>query len=284
MKKYPNPPYPPQSQHLPGEESLMKPLPDYGKDSYKGSGRLQDKVALITGGDSGIGRAVALAFAREGADVIISYLSEHKDAEQIANDIKEAGRKAILVPGDIAQEEHCKLLVDRTIKEFGKLDILVSNAAFQQNHQSIIDIPSEEFEKTFKINIFPMFYLCKATIPIMKEGGSIIATASIQGIKPSASLLAYASTKGAIITFTKSLAEEVVKKGIRVNAVAPGPVWTPFIPATADAQSVSSFGKGTVFGRTAQPAELAPVYVLLASDEASYITGQVYGVTGMNLP
>ena len=274
------PPFPEQPQQPPGLEAEMEPKPDFGEQSYRGSGRLQGKAALITGGDSGIGRAVALAFAREGADVLISYLNEEPDAQETLRVVEEAGRKAIAVPGDIGEEAHCRQLVQRAMQEFGKLDILVNNAAFQMTHQGIEDLPSEEWDHTFRTNIYAMFYLCKAALPRMPEGGAIINTASIQAYQPSPSLLAYASTKGAIVTFSKALAEEAIQRGVRVNVVAPGPVWTPLIPSTMPAEQATQFGQQTPLQRPAQPAELAPIYVFLASQESSYITGEVVGVTG----
>ena len=276
----PQPPYPEQSQQPPGLEAEMEPKPDFGEHSYRGSGRLQGKAALITGGDSGIGRAVALAFAREGADVLISYLNEEPDARETVRVVEEAGRKAVAVPGDISQEAHCQQLVRRAMQEFGKLDILVNNAAFQMTHQSIQELPSEEWDFTFRTNIYAMFYLCKAALPQMPAGGTIINTASIQAYQPSPSLLAYASTKGAIVTFSKALAQEAIEQGVRVNVVAPGPVWTPLIPSTMPTEQVTQFGQQTPLQRAAQPAELAPIYVFLASQDSSYITGEVVGVTG----
>lgn len=276
----PKPPFPEQRQQPPGLEQQMQPRPDYGEQSYRGSGRLKGKAAIITGGDSGIGRAVALAFAREGADVLISYLNEEPDAQETIRAVEEAGRKAIAIPGDIGDERHCRQIVEQAFQQFGKLDILVNNAAFQMTHERIQELASEEFERTFRTNIFAMFYLCKAALPKMEQGGAIINTASIQAYQPSSSLLAYASTKGAIVTFTKALAEEAIEQGVRVNAVAPGPVWTPLIPSTMPEQQVQQFGKQTPAGRPAQPAELAPVYVFLASPESSYVIGEVIGVTG----
>ncbi|GAC1642626.1 MAG: SDR family oxidoreductase [Chloroflexota bacterium] len=276
-----SPPQPEQRQDLPGLEHEMSPQPDYGEERYRGFGRLEGKAAVITGGDSGIGRAVALAFAREGADVLISYLdAEETDAQKTMQIVKDAGRKAVAVPGDITQEHHCAQIIDRAMREFGRLDILVNNAAFQQTHQSIDEIPSEEFEHTFRTNIFAMFYLCKAALSRMSEGGAIINTASIQAYQPEPLLLAYASTKGAIVTFSKALAKEAIEKGIRVNVVAPGPVWTPLIPATMPQDKVKDFGRQSPMGRPAQPYELAPPFVFLASQESSYITGEVIGVTG----
>jgi NAD(P)-dependent dehydrogenase (short-subunit alcohol dehydrogenase family) len=276
----PKPPFPKQEQPPPGSEAQMRPRPDYGEESYKGSGRLQGKAALITGADSGIGRAVALAFAREGADVLISYLSEHEDAAETERVVREAGRKAITVAGDIGDEAHCKQLVERAVREFGRIDILVNNAAFQRTHKSIAEITSEEFDTTMRTNIYAMFYLCKAALPHMQPGATIINTSSIQAYQPSPSLLAYATTKGAIVNFTKGLAQEVIEKGIRVNSVAPGPVWTPLIVSTMPPEQTSKFGQDTPLERAAQPAELAPAFVFLASQESSYITGEVIGVTG----
>jgi NAD(P)-dependent dehydrogenase (short-subunit alcohol dehydrogenase family) len=280
QEKEPKPPYPDQPQEPPGHESEMTPAPDFGEESYKGSGRLKGKAAIITGGDSGIGRAVALAFAREGADVLISYLNEEDDAEKTQSVVEAEGRKCVLVPGDISEESHCKKIVERAVAEFGKIDILINNAAFQRTHDSIQELTSEEFDKTFRTNIYAMFYLCKAALPEMREGGAIINTASIQAYQPTPMLLAYASTKGAIVTFTKALSQEAIDQGIRVNCVAPGPIWTPLIPATMPAEKVKTFGEDTPMKRAGQPAELAPVFVFLASDESSYITGEVIGVTG----
>ncbi len=280
LQQEPGSPLPPQQQVKPGIESQMTPRPNYMAPLYKGADKLKGKVALITGGDSGIGRAVALAFAREGADILISYLDEDDDAQETARLVTEAGRKAILVPGDISEEAHCKQIVQRAMDEFGHLDILVNNAAFQRTYQSITEIPSEEWEYTFRTNIFAMFYLCKAALPMLRLGGAIINTSSIQAYQPDSFLLAYAATKGAIVNFTKALSQEAIKNGVRVNSVAPGPVWTPLIPSTMPQEKVEQFGADTTIGRPAQPAELAPVFVLLASQEGSYITGQVYGVTG----
>jgi NAD(P)-dependent dehydrogenase (short-subunit alcohol dehydrogenase family) len=258
----------------------MQPRPDYGEQSYRGSGRLQGKAAIITGGDSGIGRAVALAFAREGADILISYLNEESDAQETARVVQEAGRKAVRVPGDISEEAHCQSLVQRAMQEFGHLDILVNNAAFSRTYQGIAEIPSEEFDYTFRTNLYAMFYFCKAALPHMPPGSTIINTSSIQAYQPDAPLLAYATTKGAIITFSKGLAKEAIKRGIRVNVVAPGPVWTPLIPASMPGQRTAQHGKDSPTQRPAQPAELAPLYVFLASQESSYIVGEVIGVTG----
>ncbi len=277
------PPFPEQQQQPPGLESEMQPKPDYGEESYRGSGRLEGKAAIITGGDSGIGRAVALAFAREGADVLISYLPEEEtDAQETVRVVEAAGRRAVAMPGDIGSESHCQQIVQRAVQELGHIDILVNNAAFQRTHQSIAEISAEELEHTYRTNIFAMFYLCKAAIPHMQPGSTIINTASIQAYQPSSSLLAYASTKGAIVTFSKGLSQEVIKQGIRVNVVAPGPVWTPLITSTMPVEQSSSFGQDSPVGRPAQPAELAPPFVFLASQESSYIVGEVIGVTGGN--
>jgi NAD(P)-dependent dehydrogenase (short-subunit alcohol dehydrogenase family) len=278
------PPFPEQPQSPPGTDTEMEPKADHGQDSYRGSGKLTGKAALITGADSGIGRAVALAFAREGADVLISYVSEEEDARETVRLVEEAGRKALAVAGDIQQEAHCRQLIDRAFARFGKLDLLVNNAAFQRTYESIDQVPDGEFEQTFRTNVFAMYYLCKAAVPRMKSGSVIINTASIQAFEPSPNLLAYAPTKSAIVSFTKALAKSVAKQGIRVNAVAPGPVWTPLIPSTMPQEKVKEFGKNTVFERPAQPAELAPLYVWLASPEASYVTGEVYGATGGRTP
>jgi NAD(P)-dependent dehydrogenase (short-subunit alcohol dehydrogenase family) len=258
----------------------MQPKADHGEESYKGCGKLQGTAALITGGDSGIGRAVAIAFAREGADVLISYLNEHKDAEETASWVRKAGRKAVTVPGDITSKDLCDELVARTFEEFGRLDVLVSNAAMQTVHQQVDEWSVEEFDRTYRTNVYAMFYLCRAALPRMQPGGSILATTSIQGFIPSGQLLAYSSTKGAVRTFVQSLSELAIKKGVRANGVAPGPVWTPLIPSTMPAEKVKNFGKQTLVGRAAQPAELAPAFVFLASNDARYITGSIVDVTG----
>jgi NAD(P)-dependent dehydrogenase (short-subunit alcohol dehydrogenase family) len=264
-----------------GHESQMAQKPDYGLETYRGSGRLTGKATLITGGDSGIGRAVALAFAREGADVLISYLpEEEEDAQEALRAVRDTGRAGIGVAGDIQQEAQCQALVRRAIDEFGQLDVLVNNAAFQMSHEGIEDLPAEEFDRTFRTNVYAMYYLCKAALPKMHPGSAIINTASIQAYQPTPSLMAYAATKGAIVTFSKALAQEAITRGIRVNVVAPGPVWTPLMPATTPPEQVAQHGKSTPIGRTAQPAELAPVYVFLASQESSYVVGEVIGVTG----
>src|SRR5215208_3018383 len=276
----PKPPFPKQQQAPVGSEAEMQPQPDYGEQSYRGSGKLQGKAAVITGGDSGIGRAVALAFAREGADVLISYLDEHSDAQQTVRIVEKEGRRCIAVPGDISSEAHCRQIVERAVQEFGRLDILVNNAAYQMSIKSIQEVTEEMLVHTYRTNIFAMFFLCKAALSHMQSGSTIINTTSIQAYQPSPSLLPYSTTKGAILTFTKGLSEEAIKQGVRVNAVAPGPVWTPLIPSSMPAEQVAQFGKTTPMGRPAQPAELAPVYVFLASQESSYITGECIGVTG----
>jgi NAD(P)-dependent dehydrogenase (short-subunit alcohol dehydrogenase family) len=264
----------------PGRESAMSPRPDHGEESYRGSGRLTGKVALVTGGDSGIGRAVALAFAREGADVAIAYLDEHDDARGAARSVEEAGRRALTISGDVGSEAHCRTLVDRTIRELGRIDVLVNNAAFQREHEDIADFTADEIDRTFRTNVYAMFWLCQAALPHLPRGGTIINVASIQAYEPSPTLLAYASTKGAIVTFSKALSKQAIERGVRVNVVAPGPVWTPLIASTMPDESLESFGQDTPIGRAAQPAELAPAFVFLASDDSRYITGEVIGVTG----
>jgi NAD(P)-dependent dehydrogenase (short-subunit alcohol dehydrogenase family) len=274
------PPYPSPRQEPPGTEAEMAPKADHGETSYRGMGRLARRRAIVTGGDSGIGRAVAIAFAREGADVLISYLDEDEDARETARWVEEAGRKAVLVPGDIGDEAHCERIVRRAIDELGGVDILVNNAAMQRTHEDLEEFSSEEFDRTMRTNVYAMFYLCKAAVPHMAPGGSIINVASIQAYQPSPMLLAYATTKGAIVNFTQGLGQMLGEKGIRVNAVAPGPVWTPLIPSTMPPERVKTFGKDTPLGRAAQPAEMAPIFVFLASDAASYVTASVYAATG----
>ena len=271
---------PKQQQQPPGLESALMPKADHGEASYRGSNKLAGKATVITGADSGIGRAVAIAFAREGADVLIAYLNEHEDAKETAQWVEKAGRKAILVPGDIKDEAHCIGLIDKAVAEFGRLDILVNNAAHQKTFEKIEDISAEEWDVTFRTNIYSQFYLSKAAVPKMKPGSTIINTTSINAKNPSPHLLAYATTKGAIANFTAGLASLVAEQGIRVNAVAPGPIWTPLIPSTMPQEDVTSFGENTPLGRAGQPAELACAYVMLASPESSYITGAVIPVTG----
>ncbi|OYC98600.1 NAD(P)-dependent oxidoreductase [Microbacterium sp. Yaish 1] len=258
----------------------MVPKPDYGEDTYRGSGKLTGKRALITGGDSGIGKAVALAYAREGADVAISYLDEHEDAEEAKRFVEEAGRRAVLIPGDISDPAHCREVVRRTVEELGGIDILVSNAAFQMNRETLEEIPDEEWDFTWATNVDAYFHLVKAALPHMGPGSSIIGSSSVQSDQPSPNLLPYAATKAAIASITASLAQMLGERGIRANSVAPGPIWTPLIPATLPSDAVESFGEQTPLGRAGQPAELAPAYVLLASDEASYISGARLAVTG----
>jgi hypothetical protein len=279
-EKGPKPPHTTTHQEYPGTEAEMDPKPDYGEKSYKGTGKLTGKAAVITGGDSGIGRAVALAFAREGADVLISYLSEEADARETARVVEAAGRRCVAVAGDISEEAHCRAIVDRAVEEFGKVDILVNNAAFQMTREDISEISTEEFDRTLKTNLYAMFWLTKAAVPHMPEGGAVINTSSIQADNPSPQLLPYAMTKAAIQNFTGGLAQMLGKKGIRANCVAPGPIWTPLIPATMPPEKVESFGEHTPLGRAGQPAEVATAFVFLASRESSYVTGEVIAVTG----
>jgi NAD(P)-dependent dehydrogenase (short-subunit alcohol dehydrogenase family) len=280
-EQYPQPEFPEQEQEHPGLDSEMQPEPDYGYETYRGYGRLEGKATIITGGDSGIGRAVALAFAREGADVLLSYLEEEEpDAQETARIVEEAGKKAVKVPGDIVEEDQCRKIVERAVEEFGKIDVLVNNAAHQMTVNGIADVSSDLLDRTFKTNIYAMFWLCKAALPHLQEGGSIINVGSIQAYQPSPTLLPYSATKGAIITFTKGLAQEVVQYGLRANCVAPGPVWTPIIPASMPGEQTSQFGGTSPMGRPAQPAELAPAFVFLASQESSFVNGETLGVTG----
>lgn len=277
---YPKPPFPTQRQPMPGLTGNMDPRPDHGEDSYKGSGRLKGLKALITGGDSGIGRAVAIAFAREGADLLIAYLDEHDDAREVQALVEKEGRKAVVVAGDIQSPEHCRALVERTVKDLGGIDLLVNNAAHQATFKDIGDISDEEWEKTFKVNIHAMFFLVKAAVPHMKPGSAIINTASVNSDMPNPMLLAYATTKGAIQNFTGGLAQMLAEKGIRANAVAPGPIWTPLIPSTMPEDAVKNFGKQVPMKRAGQPAELATAYVMLADPLSSYTSGTTVAVTG----
>lgn len=277
--RQPAPNIPPQKQDNPGTEAALNPKADHGETSYRGSGKLEGKVALITGADSGIGKAVALAFAREGADVVVSYLDEHEDAEDTARLVREAGRRVLTLPGDIGEQAHCKELVERTVAEFGALDVLINNAAYQNNFDELDEITPEELEKHYRTNVFSIFYLCQAALPHLKPGASIVNTASVQAYQPTPALLPYASTKGAVVTFTKGLGKKLGEKGVRVNAVAPGPIWTPLV-VQGDAESAPEFGKKTPLGRPGQPAELAATYVLLASADSKYTTGAVYAITG----
>jgi NAD(P)-dependent dehydrogenase (short-subunit alcohol dehydrogenase family) len=280
MKSYPRPPFPDQHQAVPGSQQQMNPRPDCGEQTYNGSARLAGKVALITGGDSGIGRAVAIAFAREGADVAIAYLDEHDDAQSTAQLVEQAGRQCLLLPGDLAQKQQCQYIVDKTAERFGRIDVLVNNAAFQMTHETLEEIPDEEWVRTFDINITAMFRITQTALKHMAEGSSIINTSSVNSDMPKPTLLAYATTKGAIANFTAGLAQLLGEKGIRVNSVAPGPIWTPLIVSTMTSDDIKSFGSQTPLGRPGQPAELASLYVLLASDESSYISGSRIGVTG----
>lgn len=284
-ERFPKPPFPQGKQTPPGSSNELNPPADYGEHSYTGSGRLQGRAALITGADSGIGRAVALCFAKEGADVVFAFLpEEEKDAEETVRLVKAAGRRAIPVPGDIRQKAFCQQVVKRTIDEFGRLDILVNNAAFQRSYEKLEDIPEDEFDTTFRTNVYGTFFLTQAALPKMKPGGSIMNTCSIQSYDPSEGLIPYAATKAALVSLSKTLSDVCMKQGVRVNGVAPGPVWTPLIPATMPQKQVQSFGSNTAFGRPAQPVEQAAIFVFLASDDASYVTGEIYGATGGRMP
>jgi hypothetical protein len=273
---------PAQQQNPPGTEQQMRPTPDHGEASYRGSGRLAGKAAVVTGGDSGIGKAVAIAFAREGADVIISYLNEHEDAEDTRKWVEDAGRTAVLVPGDLTDAANCRTVIDRAVHELGRIDILVSNAAFQATHADLTEISDEEWDYTLATNLTAMFRLCKAAVPHMPAGGSIIGTTSVNSDMPTPQLLPYDVTKAGVANFMAGLAQMLADKGIRANSVAPGPIWTPLIPATMPAEQVESFGQQVPLSRPGQPAEVAPAYVFLASDEASYVSGARIAVTGGN--
>ena len=280
MSQYPKPPFPEKTQPMPGRTKDMDPIPDHGETSYRGSGRLTGLKAVINGGDSGIGRAVAIAYAREGADLLISYLEEDDDAQETKRYVEEAGRKAILVRGDIQSAQHCRKIIDTAVSELGGIDILVNNAAHQATFSSIDDISDEEWELTFRVNIHAMFYLTKAAVAHMKPNSSIINTASINSDSPSPSLLAYATTKGAIQNFTGGLAQLLAEKEIRANCVAPGPIWTPLIPSTMSGDRLTQFGKQVPMQRPGQPAELASAYVMLADPMSSYVSGATIAVTG----
>jgi NAD(P)-dependent dehydrogenase (short-subunit alcohol dehydrogenase family) len=280
MNEQPKPPFPRQQQPMPGHTEKTRPKPDHGEESYRGSGKLAGKRAVITGGDSGIGRAVAIAYAREGADVLIAYLNEHGDAKETQRLVEEAGRKAVLMAGDIGSSKHCRAIVDKALAELGGIDILVNNAAHQATFKSVEDISDEEWELTFRVNIHAMFYLTKAAVAHMQKGAAIINTASINADKPNPTLLAYATTKGAIQNFTAGLAQLLAEKGIRANAVAPGPIWTPLIPSTMSEDTVEEFGKNVPMKRPGQPAELATAYVMLADPLSSYVSGATIAVTG----
>jgi NAD(P)-dependent dehydrogenase (short-subunit alcohol dehydrogenase family) len=279
----PKPPFPPQEQEAPGSQQQMRPEPDCGETSYRGLGRLKGRTALITGGDSGIGRAVAIAFAREGADVAIGYLDEHEDARRTRQLVESEGRRTLTVAGDLADPAHCRALVDEVAAHFGHIDLLVNNAAYQgEEAEKLADLDDARIERTFRVNIMAMFHLVKAALPHMGAGGVIINTSSIQAYQPKPAILDYACTKAAIVAFTKGLSKQLIERGIRVDAVAPGPVWTPLIAQSFDAQHVSEFGKQSPMGRPAQPVELAPAYVFLACDEGRYVNGEVLGVTGQD--
>jgi hypothetical protein len=278
--QFPKPPFPEQQQPMPGKSAAMDPAPDYGESSYKGTARLNNKKAVITGADSGIGRAVALAYAREGADVLVSYYNEHEDARETKRMVESAGRRCELVSGDIKDPKHCRHVIDKATAAFGRIDILVNNAAHQASFDSLEDISDEEWDVTFRTNIHAMFYLTKAAVSHMRPGAAIINTASINADAPNPKLLAYATTKGAIQNFTGGLAQLLAEKGIRVNCVAPGPIWTPLIPATMPPEKVKEFGSQVPMKRPGQPKELAPIYVMLAADEASYVSGATVAVTG----
>ena len=270
----------PQQQEPPGRTLEMNPRPDHGEHSYRGSGRLAGKAAVITGADSGIGRAVAIAYAREGADVLIAYLDEHRDAQETARWVEDAGHTAVLVPGDLADAAHCRAVVGTAVREFGRIDILVSNAAQQRTHDKLEDITDEEWDRTLAVNLSAFFYLTKAALPHMSPGASVIGTSSVNSDAPVPTLLPYDVTKAGIANMTAALAQLLAPRGIRANSVAPGPIWTPLIPSTMNAEQVESFGDGSALGRPGQPAEVAPVYVMLASDEASYVSGARVAVTG----
>ena len=281
----PAPEYPQRPLEPPGSDADMTPKADHGEATYVGLGRLKGRTALITGGDSGIGRAVAIAFAREGADVAIGHLpEEQEDAAESRRWIEQAGRRALTLGGDITDERHCNEMVSEVTRAFGRLDILVNNAAFQSTHDDITEFTTDEFDRTFRTNVYATFWLCRAALPRMQAGSSIINTASIQAFDPSPNLLAYAPTKAAIVNFSKALSKIAMKKGVRVNAVAPGPVWTPLIPSTMPQETVRKFGADTTFERAAQPVEIAPIFVFLASNEARFVSGEVYGATGGQTP
>jgi NAD(P)-dependent dehydrogenase (short-subunit alcohol dehydrogenase family) len=280
MIEYPKPPFDTPPQSMPGTTAEMDPIPDHGESSYKGSGRLEGKKVVLTGGDSGIGRAVAIAFAREGADLLIAYLNEHEDAQETKKLVEDAGQTCILVSGDLQNADHCRAVIAQAAQEFGRIDVLINNAAHQDTFEDIGAISDDEWELTFRVNVHAMFYLTKAAVPHMSPGASIINTASINSDSPSPTLLAYATTKGAIQNFTAGLAQLLAKKGIRANAVAPGPVWTPLIPSTIPPEKVRDFGKQVPMQRPAQPAELATAFVMLADPLSSYVSGATIAVTG----
>jgi NAD(P)-dependent dehydrogenase (short-subunit alcohol dehydrogenase family) len=286
-ERFPKPPFPSQQQPAPGSAQELNPPADYGEQSYLGHGKLRGRVALITGADSGIGRAVAVCFAKEGADIVFTHLpvpDEERDARETVRIVESLGRKAKPVPGDIREKAFCQRLVQQAVGEFGRLDILVNNSAFQRTYEKIEDIPEDEFDATMRTNIYGTFFMTQAALPKMKPGGVVLNTCSIQAFEPSEQLVPYAATKAALVSLTKSIAKVAMKSGIRVNGVAPGPVWTPLIPSTMPAEKVKTFGQQTVFGRAAQPVEQAAIFVFLASDDASYVTGEIYGATGGRTP
>ncbi|MGI4756155.1 MAG: SDR family oxidoreductase [Janthinobacterium lividum] len=287
-ERFAKPPFPQEQQSGSGSANKLDPPADYGETTYQGHDRLTGRAALITGADSGIGRAVALCFAKEGADILFTYLDgdadEQKDAEETVRLIEATGRKAIPMPGDIREKSFCKQLVERTVKEFGRLDILVNNAAYQRTYAELADIPEEEFDRTYRTNVYGTFFLTQAALPEMKPGGVVLNSCSIEAFEPKDELAPYASTKAALVSLTKSFSKLCMQHGVRVNGVAPGPVWTPLIPATMPTEEVKSFGESTLFKRPAQPVEQAAVFVFLASDDASYVTGEIYGVTGGKMP
>ncbi len=281
QERAPKPPFPAETQESPGIESSMRPKPDYGLDSYQGHERLKDKVALITGGDSGIGRAVALAFAREGADVAFGYLNEDTDAQETETAVQEAGARCLSLKGDIGDPDHCRELVQATVQRFGRIDVLVNNAGFQgKSVKALSDIDDERIEHTLRVNVLGAFVLAREATKYMVPGSAIINVASVQAYYPSPDILDYATTKGALVTFTKGLAQSLLERGIRVNGIAPGPVWTPLIQQSFEAEKVKKFGTNYPMKRPAQPAELAPSFVFLACDDSAYVTGEVLGVTG----
>jgi len=286
-ERFPKPPFPEQQQPAPGSAQQLNPPADYGETTYLGHGKLRGRAALITGADSGIGRAVALCFAKEGADILFTHLpvaEEERDARETIRLVEQAGRKAKAIPGDVGDKAFCQRLVDETVKEYGRLDILVSNSAFQRTYEKLEDIPEDEFDTTFRTNVYGTFFLAQAGIPKMKPGGVVLITCSIQSFQPDEMLIPYAATKAALASLTKSIAKAAGKSGVRVNGVAPGPVWTPLIPSTMPAEKVKQFGQQTVLGRPAMPVEQATIFVFLASDEASYVTGEIYGATGGRMP
>jgi NAD(P)-dependent dehydrogenase (short-subunit alcohol dehydrogenase family) len=287
-ERFPKPPFPQEEQSGSGSSNQLNPPADHGETSYHGHGRLTGRAALLTGADSGIGRAVALCFAKEGADVLFAYLEgdrdEQKDAEETVRLVEAAGRKAVAIAGDVRKKAFCQELVRRTMEEYGRLDILVNNAAFQRTYDKLTEIPEEEFDRTYRTNVYGTFFLTQAALPEMKPGGVILNTCSIESYEPKDQLAPYASTKAALVSLTKSFSKECIELGIRVNGVAPGPVWTPLIPATMPKEQVRNFGKSSLFQRPAQPVEQAAIFVFLASDDASYVTGEIYGATGGKMP